>query len=512
MAAESAHQAASQARSGAQGTAAERPDHPSAERSWHGNLVADTDSPGGAQVLKRSRASLLSRLPRQAGRRLGWGLADQAVSSLTNFAVSIYVARSLGAADFGAFSLAYVTYGFVLNASRGLATDPLLVRYSGAEIPAWRRAVSACTGTALGVGLVTGLLAIGVAALLNGTPQRAFLALGITLPGLMLQDSWRFAFFAIGRGSQAFLNDLIWALTLAPALLALRLTHHQHVFWFVLVWGASATVAACVGPLQARTIPRIHKAREWLHHIQDLGFRYLAENTLISGASQLRIYGIGLILSLAAVGYVQVASMLMGPFLVIFMGISLVVVPEAARVLQNHPRHLRKFCGLVGIVLSLAALAWGVLLLLVLPTGVGYKLVGPLWHPAYALIIPVTIQVIGSTLSCGATAGLHALGAARRSLRAQIFASVAFVVGGLAGAYIGGTLGTMRGTAAATMFGAVVWWWQLHLGLRESGTAAARYRFFSHKPGGPRHAKPAVPGRTDRSAPPQADRPEDPSQ
>jgi hypothetical protein len=52
--------------------------------------------------------------------------------------------------------------------------------------------------------------------------------------------------------------------------------------------------------------------------------------------------------------------------------------------------------------------------------------------------------VIGSTLSCGATAGLHALGAARRSLRAQIFASVAFVVGGLAGAYFGGTLGTMR--------------------------------------------------------------------
>ena len=28
------------------------------------------------------------------------------------------------------------------------------------------------------------------------------MALGLTLPGLMLQDSWRFAFFALGRGSQ----------------------------------------------------------------------------------------------------------------------------------------------------------------------------------------------------------------------------------------------------------------------------------------------------------------------
>ena len=49
-------------------------------------------------------------LARRLGRRLGWGVADQAVSSLTNFAVNIYIARELGAVEYGAFSLAYVTY------------------------------------------------------------------------------------------------------------------------------------------------------------------------------------------------------------------------------------------------------------------------------------------------------------------------------------------------------------------------------------------------------------------
>ena len=262
----------------------------------------------------------------------------------------------------------------------------------------------------------------------------------------------------------------------------------------MLVWGASATVAACVGSVQARIIPRLTKVREWLHHIQDLGFRYLAENTLISGASQLRVYGIGLILGLAAVGYVQVASMLMGPFLVIFMGISLVVVPEAARVLQNAPpapaevlragRH-RAVPGRPGLGRPAAPGA---------AHGAGLQAGRPALAPRLRADHPGHHPGVGSTLSCGATAGLHALGAARRSLRAQIFASVAFVGGGLAGAYLGGTLGTMRGTAAATMFGAVVWWWQLHLGLRESGTAAARSRFFSHEPGGPRHAKQAGTG------------------
>ncbi|MYR58605.1 hypothetical protein GTY54_20990, partial [Streptomyces sp. SID625] len=63
--------------------------------------------------------------------RLSWGLADQAASSVTNFVVGAYVARSLGVTAFGVFSLAWVTYGVVLNVSRGLATDPLVVRFSG---------------------------------------------------------------------------------------------------------------------------------------------------------------------------------------------------------------------------------------------------------------------------------------------------------------------------------------------------------------------------------------------
>ena len=208
----------------------------------------------------------------------------------------------------------------------------------------------------------------------------------------MLQDSWRFAFFAIGRGSQAFLNDLIWALTLVPALLALRVTHHQHVFWFVLVWGASATVAACVGPLQARVIPRLTRRQGVAAPASGPGLplpgrEHPDQRRRASCAST----AIGLILGLAAVGYVQVASTLMGPFLVIFMGISLVAVPEAARVLRHPPapadvlRAGRRRA-------ALAALAWGVLLLLVLPTGLGFKLVGPIWRPAYPLIIPVTIR------------------------------------------------------------------------------------------------------------------------
>jgi O-antigen/teichoic acid export membrane protein len=458
-------------------------------------VTAEADGLGGSVSATAARTGSSWPAVRRLGRRLGWGLADQAVSSLTNFAMSFYIARSLGATQFGAFSLAYVTYSFALNASRGLATDPLLVRFSGADLASWRRAVASCTGTALAVGLITGGAALVAAFLLSGTTRLGFIALGLTLPGLMLQDSWRYSFFALGRGSRAFLNDLTWAVALIPGIVVLRMTGHETVFWFVLVWGAAAAVGAAVGPLQARVLPQISEARRWVSHHRDLGLRYLGENAANSSASQLRIYSVGLILGLAAVGYVQASLMLMGPFLVVFMGISLVTVPEAARVLQNSPRHLRLFCLGVGFALALAAVGWGAALLILLPKGLGNWLLGAMWRPTYGLILWSTLAVVGPCFTAGATAGLHALGMARRSLRAMVIASAAFVIGSVVGAEFGGAVGTLRGTAVATAIGACLWWWQLRVGLREAGLlvghtrAGARQPVSRHRSAAPAHAE-----------------------
>jgi len=411
----------------------------------------------------RGLASILTKM----ATRFSWGLADQGMSSLSNAFVSFYIARELGATKFGAFSLAYVTYSFALNASRGLATDPLLVRFSHADAGAWRRAVANCTGTALITGLVAGALALVAAEALGGTTRLAFLALGITMPLLMLQDSWRYSFFAAGRGQQAFLNDTIWTVSLFPALLILRFTHHDDVFFFILAWGLAAAVAALCGPFQARVVPSPSGAAHWLSKNRDLGPRYLAENTSNAGASQLRTYGIGIIAGLAAIGYVQAAGLLMGPFLVVFMGISAVTVPEAARILRRSPRYLLLYCLLVGGGLAVLALAWGGALVVALPRGLGNLLLGNLWKPTAHLVLPVTFGVMGACLTVGATAGLHALGAARRSLRAMVFASLLYLGCGLAGALQGGALGTTRGVALATWIGALLWWRQLRVAMRE---------------------------------------------
>ena len=411
------------------------------------------------------------------------------MSSLTNFAVSIYVIRALGAVQFGAFSLAYLTYAFALTASRGLSTGPQEVRFSGTDLPTWRRAVASCTGTATVVGLLTGSCVLVAAAALTGTARAAFLALGLTLPGLLLQDSWRYSFFTLGRGSQAFLNDLIWAAALVPALLLLRMTGRTGVFWYVFVWGLSGTVGAIAGPLQARVLPRLSGAWEWLSQHGDLGFRYLAEGASGSGSAQLRGYGVGLIVGLAAVGYVGAANTLMGPMTILFMGMSLVTIPEAARVVRRSPRHLPLFCLLVSGGLATAALAWGAVVLVALPRGLGSSVLGPIWRPTYPLMLPTALSVIGQGVAIGAAAGLHGLGDARRSLRTAVLGSIAFLVFSLLGALQGGAVGTMSGTAVASWIAALLWWWQLRAALRERSFISGSGRFRPGRSDG-RHRRP----------------------
>ena len=107
-------------------------------------MAAEADAGRAGPGLAKSRRAVLQWLSSHVIRRLSWGIADQIVSSLSNFAVGIYVVHTLGAVQFGAFSLAYVTYGFALNASRGLSTDPLMVRFSGTDLPTWRRAAAKC--------------------------------------------------------------------------------------------------------------------------------------------------------------------------------------------------------------------------------------------------------------------------------------------------------------------------------------------------------------------------------
>lgn len=405
--------------------------------------------------------------------RLGWGVADQAVSSVANFVLGIVVARALGAEGFGAFSLAYLTYAFVLSASRGVATDPLVVRFSGAGHPGWGKAVASAAATSATAGVVAGAGCVAAGLVHGGDVGHAFVAVGVLLPALLLQDSWRFAFFAAARPAQAFLNDLVWTVLLLGALVVLVVTGQADVVAYVVAFGGTAAVAAGFGLVQTRIVPRPLAVAGWVRTHLSLGGRYLGENLSIGAAGQVRFLVLGGVSGLAAVGEVRAAEILMGPFMVLLMGISQVAVPEAVGVLRRAPQHLERFCLALGGCLAALALAWGLGVLLVLPGQWGGLLLGELWVPGEALLPLVMSGMVVTGVVVGAQAGLRSLGAAPRSLRAQLTNATLYAVGGTVGALVDGARGSCWGVVVAVACGAVVWWWQLRRGVAEHLAAPA---------------------------------------
>lgn len=424
-----------------------------------GNRAGDgVTSPQPRRVLRSSAVKAM------AG-RLSWGLGDQAVSSLVSLAVGLYVAHELGTTAFGIFTLAWVTYGVILNVSRGLATDPLMVRFSGVATDSWRPAAGHATGTAVAVGAVSGSLSLVAGLAIGGHLGAAFVALGVVVPLVLLQDAWRFAFFTVGLGKHAFISEVVWAVALIPAMLIAA--HLGTVVAFVLGWGLASGVAAVYSCLTAGVLPQLRGSLDWMRRHGDLGKRYMIENVSNSGASQLRMYGLGAIAGLASVGAVRGAELLLGPFLALLMGLSLVTVAEGARVLRRDPHRLLPFCAVLGAGQAAAALAWGMVLLIGLPDEVGHALLGTVWDSASALILPVTLSVAGAGFASGAAAGLRALGAAKRSLRVQLISSGCYFGFGVTGAVVAGAPGSAWGTATAVLGGSVLWWLQLRAGLRD---------------------------------------------
>jgi O-antigen/teichoic acid export membrane protein len=402
----------------------------------------------------------------------GWGLADSAFSSLTNFALGVLVARAVSPREFGAFGLVFAAYLLMLGISRSINTGPLVVRFSGSPVQQWSAATGAAAGATVAIGVVAGLLLVLTGIWMGSPIGPGLIALGITLPGLLLQDGWRQVFFADNRGAQAFLNDLIWAIVLFSILGIMLPLGRSSVSFFMLAWGGSATVAGLAGILQSHIVPRVAHTLAWWNSHRDLGPRYLGEFVAISGSNQLVMYGTGAVAGLGAAGGLRAGQILLGPFNVVFEGIWLVSVPLQVRILKQRPGRMVPTSALLSVVLATTALMCGLLILL-LPDAIGRELLGASWTIGREVVPPLTLALAGLGIIMGATSGLRALGAAKRSLRVRIVMSVAVVVGGLVGAALSGAYGAAAGRAIALLAAAGLWWRQLIVSVREHELATS---------------------------------------
>jgi O-antigen/teichoic acid export membrane protein len=399
-------------------------------------------------------------------RRLGWGLADQALSSLTNFALAILVARAVSTSALGAFGLAFTTYTITLGATRALCQEPLTVRYSAMPEREWRPGAAAATGVALVLGILAGLICIAAAFFFGGTLRPTLLVLGVGMPGLIVQDAWRSAFFSHLRGRAAFTNDLVWAIAQVVLVAAVLVAGTRTVPAFIAAWAGAAAVAALFGIVQAGLRPRPGRTRWWLSHHRDLGPRYLVEFVARNAAQSGAMYATAAFAGLSAAGALRGAQVVLGPLNVLNMGVTAPGVAESVRIARRSPRRMMRAVELLAVALVVVFVAWGAIVY-VLPDSIGEALLKRSWQPAHDVIPAYTAVMAASGMLTAATVGLRAMAAAKRSLRSRLVTGVLAVAGGTIGAATSGAVGAATGLALGLWIGGIQWWHQLGAAVTE---------------------------------------------
>jgi hypothetical protein len=182
------------------------------------------------------------------------------------------------------------------------------------------------------------------------------------------------------------------------------------------------------------------------------------------------LYAVGAIAGLAAVGALRAATLLVGPFNVLLMGIGLVAVPEGARLLLRSPTHLRRACVVLSVALTAVIFCWGAIVMTI-STGLGRQLLNANWSAARGVVAGVVAYTLASAVTLGAAVGLRTLGGpgARRSLAARLATGPLVVGGGIVGCLVAGASGAAWGTAVGNALGACITWRHLALGLSDFG-------------------------------------------
>nr|WP_269329347.1 oligosaccharide flippase family protein [Kineosporia babensis] len=393
--------------------------------------------------------------------RIIWTFADQALSSLANFALSIVVARQVTKEDFGSFSLMLVTFTFLIGLGRAGIGDPYVIRFTDADRHTRRRAQRQAAGSAISFGVVTGLICAAAAAVMyfvlgDHVSALAILGLGLAMPGLMLQETWRSAFFAAGRPRTATINDAVRTAIQFGLLAVLLVQPEPSVFLITLAWGAGALVAALIGILQTRVAPDPFEAMAWFRETRDINMKMAADFSFNQGATTLVSYVVSGIVGKVAIGGIRAAQTLLGPLNLLFSGISSFGLPMLSRTAMAGQSLLKGALMLSAGIGGIAG-TW-VLILLLVPTSIGGELLGDSWATAREVMLPMGIIVVCVGFVLGASLGLKALRRADQMLRVTfVQAPLMLGLGSLGGALWSGP-GAAWGMATAQIAGFVASW------------------------------------------------------
>jgi O-antigen/teichoic acid export membrane protein len=412
--------------------------------------------------------TLGARLPLRQG---AWALADQVLSSATNFALSLFVARWLAPKAFGSFALAIAAWITLLGLCRAALVQPYVVEASRERLPEWRASTRSAGGAVLVAGICGGAVIALVGVILGpGTPTgQAFVILGGLAPFLVVQDFWRFAAFSRNRARAAVANDGLWAIVQA-AFLLLIVRHHATTATAMVAWGAGAVAGAFLGTLQFRLLPSLSRATlRWARRISRWGGWFGLSNGLYAGGNQAVAVIVAAGSGPAALGGLRGVQTLLGPAQLVAQSGDAVALPAGSRhYAADGNRGLTGFAVRYGVLLTVLLGGFGAVLVIGRSSILRFVL-GPKFVPYGSLVLPLALGLVATSWSLSSSVALRSALKGRQLAQGEALGAVSRIVLVAVLLHFDGVVGAAWGVVLGSLVHASGMWW---LYLRASRTSA----------------------------------------
>ena len=379
-------------------------------------------SPGTRHIAERMRATPALHV------------ADQALSSSTNFLAVVVVARNATPNQFGMFSILLLTFAVATGFNRA-------VPHAIAMTMDWddERARS---GYFFLPPLAVGPTATGVLMVIFAIMDPRWAPLPLVFLPLLLQDAVRMHSFAVGKPHLALLSDGIWLVVEVCAFLLV-----STAIGAVWAWGLGGLCALLV-------------ARPWRIRVRVQ--RRPVKNEVMSAAVEFAtLSGLGYmtpilaspIVTIVGVAALQGANVIRGPFNLVVQAL---MTHRMSGPPINPSASLHEAVRLSATTLALTLVCIPPLFLL--RDFYGPRLLGSTWPQVDPLVVPTCVTMVLGSVPLGPAVVARKMGFFAASAKLQGAVSPVLVGLPLLGAAVAGTRGFLYATAVGYAVWGLVWW------------------------------------------------------
>ena len=332
-----------------------------------------------------------------------------------------------------------------------------MIKFAARSEAEQRLQIPKCLGISIVSSAVVGVPLAVAGLALGGRFTTEFVLVAISLPGEMMQATWRFAAYVRRKPAIAALSD---GICIGGQLLAFGVLWGRGVRSpgaYVIGWGAPAALSALLFCLKQRISPSVRAVPSYLRTHRDLIPNLLGEYTASAGAAEALPYVLVLFLGLAALGALRAVQVALGVLNVPLQGLAPLITAQAARIYAFSPQRLPRLMGITAVGGSILIMTYGVVLLVV-PDTVGKAIAGASWMHATVLIIPLTVLFLGQWITNVAFTAMRIRSEVHVTFRIGTDASMLLICMSVTGAVLARTQGAAWGMGTALIIAAVTSW------------------------------------------------------